>query len=82
MNRLLPVLFALATILFVGLITPGLAADQNDGKYYAEDINEDDLVWKLYLEVVDNEVSARITYEGCGVCKSEWMETSNVVQPN
>ena len=70
MNRLLPVLFTLATILFVGLITPGLAADQIDGKYYAEDINEDDLVWMLYLEVANNEVFARITYEGCGLCSN------------
>ena len=68
MNRLLLILFTLAIILCVGLIPAGLVADPIDGKYYAEDINEDDVVWNLYLEVANNEVSARITYEGCGVC--------------
>ena len=44
---------------------------RGDGNYYAEDQNEDDVVWKLFLEVADNEVSARITFEGCGVCKGK-----------
>ena len=71
MNRLLQVLFTLATILFVGLITPGLAADQNDGKYYAEDKNEDDVVWKLYLKVANNEVSASVNFEECNFCVND-----------
>ena len=70
MNRLLPVLFTLTTILLVGLITPGLAAQQLDGKYYAEDKNKDDVVWKLYLEVADNEVIASVQFEDCDICEN------------
>ena len=53
----------LAIGLFVGLITPGLAADPVDGKYYAEDENEGGVIWKLYLKVAGNEISARVSYE-------------------
>ena len=57
--------------MFVGLITPVLAAEQLDGKYYVEDVNEDEVVWKLNLEVANKEVSARVSYEEYGPCAYE-----------